>query len=58
MLRVYDVIGREVETLVDDYESGGPHIVEFNWHNHASGMYFYRITAPVIYQAKRMLLVK
>ncbi|MCL5020190.1 MAG: T9SS type A sorting domain-containing protein, partial [Bacteroidetes bacterium] len=45
-LKVYDVLGRLVSTLVDGYQSAGVHTAQFNGDNLASGVYFYRLTAP------------
>ncbi|MCL5034495.1 MAG: T9SS type A sorting domain-containing protein [Bacteroidetes bacterium] len=58
MLRVYDVLGREVMTLVDGQENAGLHNVQFNGHNLASGIYLYRLTAPGVDQVKKMLMIK
>ncbi len=43
-LKVYDVLGREVETLVDGKQSPGAHVVSFDGSRFASGVYFYRLT--------------
>ncbi len=57
-LRIYDILGREVMTLVDGQESAGLHSVQFNGQNLASGVYLYRLTAPGIEQVKKMILMK
>ncbi len=57
-LKVYDVLGREVETLTDEYKTAGIHIAQFNGNNLASGVYLYRLTAPGVSQVKKMLLIK
>ena len=57
-LNVYDVLGRKVMTLVSGYQSVGIHSAEFNGDNLASGVYFYRLTAPGISQIKKMILLK
>ena len=57
-LNVYDVLGRKVMTLVSGYQSAGIHSAEFNGDNLASGVYFYRLTAPGISQIKKMILLK
>ncbi len=44
-LKVYDVLGREVATLVDGQENAGVYKVNFNASRYASGVYFYRIAA-------------
>lgn len=57
-LKVYDVLGREVITLVREYQEARVHTAYFNGENLASGVYFYRLTAPGISQVKKMLMVK
>ena len=44
-LKVYDILGREVATLVNGQENAGVYKVNFNASRYASGVYFYRITA-------------
>ena len=44
-LKVYDILGRTMATLVDGAESAGVHKVNFNASKYASGVYFYRIVA-------------
>lgn len=57
-LKVYDILGREVTTLVDDRMSAGHHDAVFDASGLASGMYIYRIKAGEHVVAKRMLLVR
>ena len=57
-LVVYDVLGREVKTLVDEEKSPGRYSVTFNASNLPSGVYFYRITAGSFVQTKKLMLVK
>lgn len=57
-LRIYDVLGRELATLVDGRQSAGAHSVVFNGSRYASGVYFYRLTAPGVSIVKKMLLEK
>ena len=57
-LKVYDVLGREVIKLVRGYQEAGVHSASFNGQNLASGVYFYRLTAPGITQVKKMLSTK
>ncbi len=57
-LVVYDILGKEVATLVNDYRTAGTHQVEFNASNLASGVYLYRIEAGEFRDVKRMMLVK
>ena len=57
-IKIYDVLGREVETLVNDEKSQGRYKVEFNGADLASGVYFYRITSNSFTAIKKMLLIK
>jgi len=57
-LKVYDIIGREVATLVNTQQSAGSYDVEFNASNLTSGVYFYKINAGSFDAVKKMLLVK
>jgi len=57
-LTVYDRIGREVQTLVDENQSAGTHTFEFNGSELPSGIYFYRIKTPEMTEVKKMILAK
>ena len=58
VLKVFDVLGREVETLVDQRESAGNHSVTFNASSLPSGVYLYRLQAGVYHDTKKLLLLK
>ena len=57
-MKVYDVLGRLVATLVNGVRSPGSYEVQFNGSMFASGVYFYRLTAPGVTIVKKMLLEK
>jgi hypothetical protein len=57
-LVVYNVLGAEVATLINENMQPGYHSVTFNGINLASGVYFYKITAGDFTAVKKMLLVK
>ena len=57
-LKVYDVVGKEVATLVDEYKSAGRYEVAFNASNFPSGIYFYQMTAGALLETKKMILIK
>jgi hypothetical protein len=57
-LKVYDMLGREVATLVNEFRNAGSYIVGFNGSNLASGIYYYKIKAGTFEATKRMVLVK
>ncbi len=59
-LKVYDVLGREVTTLVNKYQQPGKYSVGFRMQNGelSSGVYFYRLTADSYTSVKKMMIVK
>jgi len=57
-LKVFDVLGREVETLVDERQSAGGYSVKFNGTNLPSGVYFYRLQVGTYHDTKKLLLLK
>jgi photosystem II stability/assembly factor-like uncharacterized protein len=57
-LKVYDVLGREVTTLVNTFQSPGIYKVEFEGEGLSSGVYFYRIFAGNFVDIKKMILAK
>ena len=57
-LKVYDILGREVATLVNESKAPGNYEVTFNASNLASGVYFYRLTAGKFIQTKKMILLR
>jgi len=57
-LKVFDVLGREVATLVDGVKDAGEHSVVWNDAYVSSGVYFYRLTTPQFSQTKTMVLIK
>ena len=57
-LKIYDITGREIANLVNEYKKAGYYTVSFNGINFASGVYFYRIQAGDFSQVKKMVLIK
>ncbi len=58
VIKVYDILGKEVATLVNTNESAGEYTLNFNANNLASGMYVYRISAGSYIDSKKMILLK
>jgi hypothetical protein len=57
-LTVYDLLGREVTTLVNQQLQPGVYEVELNATNYTSGVYFYKLTSGDFADTKRMVLIK
>ncbi|MFA7419918.1 MAG: alpha/beta hydrolase fold domain-containing protein [Melioribacteraceae bacterium] len=57
-LKVYDVIGRVVETLVTEYRNPGNYVETLNATSLPSGVYFYKLTAGSYSETKKMILLK
>ncbi|MFA6457513.1 MAG: S8 family serine peptidase [Bacteroidota bacterium] len=57
-LTVFDMLGREVATLVNEHRPAGRYTVKFNAQNISSGVYFYRLSIGAHSALKRMVLVK
>jgi len=58
VLKVYDILGREVETLVTAMQSAGHHNVVFNGTALPGGVYFYRLQAGSFTETRKLLLLK
>jgi len=57
-LKVFDLLGREVRTLVDEKKGAGVHRITFDAHSLPSGVYLYSISMGSFHEVKKMLLVK
>ncbi len=57
-IQVYDLLGRLVKTLVNEFKEAGSYDVQFDGTGLASGVYFYRIEAGDFVDSKKMVLVK
>jgi hypothetical protein len=57
-LKVFDLLGREVATLVDEEQGAGFKSVEFDAKGLASGVYFYKLTAGDFSATRRMIIIK
>ena len=59
-LKVYDTIGKEVITLVNEFQDAGEHAIQLTagQYGMTSGIYFYRLTAGAYSSTKKMLLLK
>ncbi len=57
-LRVYDMLGREVITLVNSVQDPGLHTINFSAHSLSSGMYIYQLRAENFLSTKTMMVIK
>jgi hypothetical protein len=57
-LKVYDVLGREVATLVDEEKPAGSYTVRFNATGLASGVYYCRLRAGSFVETRKMAMMK
>jgi len=57
-LQVYDILGREIRTLIETNLGAGKYRVQFNAVDLPSGIYFYKLTTPDYTNIKRMILMK
>ena len=58
VLKIFDILGREVQTLVNSEQAPGQYIVKFDAQNLASGIYFYQINAGNFTATKKLMLLK
>jgi hypothetical protein len=58
LLSVYDLRGREIQTLVNEKLNPGTYEVTFDGSNYASGVYFYRLRSGEFVETKKLVLLK
>ena len=57
-IKIYNELGKEVSTLVNETKSAGTYEVEFNASNLSSGVYYYKLQAGSFTETKKMILAK
>lgn len=57
-LKIYDMLGREIEILTNDVKEPGKYSVQWNAGNYSSGIYYYKMEAGDFRSVKKMLLIK
>ncbi|MCX6165889.1 MAG: T9SS type A sorting domain-containing protein, partial [Ignavibacteriae bacterium] len=57
-IKLYDITGREIKTLLNERKNAGYYTIDFTANNIASGVYFYRIVAGSYSEIKKMVLIK
>jgi len=60
ILKVYDILGREVATIINEFQNAGSYNYQLSITNHqlSSGVYFYQLKAGNFVQTKKMILMK
>ena len=57
-LKIYDITGKEIITLINQHQTAGYHSVVFDASGLASGIYFYQLKAGSFIQQKKLLLLR
>jgi len=57
-IKVYDILGKEITTLVNERKDAGSYTIDFNANKLPSGVYIYQLTTPGFTQARKMILTK
>jgi hypothetical protein len=57
-IKIYDLAGREVKSLIDEFKKAGFYTIEFDASSLASGVYFYKMASSDFVQIKKMIVVK
>jgi hypothetical protein len=57
-MKIYDILGREIATLINEMKSAGRYTVTFNATKMSSGVYFYQLQAGAYSETKKLLLLK
>ena len=58
ILKIYNIMGEEIKSLVEGYKEAGIYTVKFNADRHPSGMYLYRLNTNGFTETKKMLFMK
>ena len=57
-ISIFNISGKEVESLINEFQSRGYHSLDWNADNHASGVYFVKMITDEHINTKKLLLVK
>jgi len=58
IIKVYNLLGEELNTLINEYKQAGTYEVEFNANNLPSGIYYYRMISGSYSESKKMILLR
>ena len=57
-IKVFNILGMEIATLLNEHKQAGKHTVEFDAHNLAGGIYFYKVVSGNNLEIKKMILLR
>jgi hypothetical protein len=57
-IKIYDILGNKIATLLNNEKNAGSHSIEFNADKYASGVYLYKISSGSFVSVKKMMLLK
>jgi hypothetical protein len=57
-LKVYNTLGKEIATLIDEEQIAGIHEVNFNASSLSGGIYYYKLQAGMVEKTRKMILMK
>lgn len=57
-IKIYDINGRLINTLINEYKTAGRYEIDFNGKNLSSGLYYYKIESGNFSQVRKMILIK
>lgn len=58
LIKVYDILGNEIETLINEEKPAGTYKIEFDASSLSSGVYFYRLQTDLFKEVKKMILIR
>lgn len=58
ILRIYDLLGKEITTLVNETQEAGSYKSSFDASNLSNGVYYYKLQSGAYVETKKMLLIK
>jgi len=57
-LKIYDVLGKEIQTIISEFQKSGFYSFYFNASDLSSGIYFYQLEAGNLVETKKMIFLK
>ena len=57
-IKIYDILGKELLNLVNEFKQAGSYTVTFDATDYPSGVYYYKITSDNFVQVRKMILIR